>query len=283
MNQDILNKEISKYGYKISKRFFNDESVPYNVWLIHKDNVPFILKMDARDETIVLKKYGYRYQDFAPSIVQSLSIDSKPFNILNYFPGKELKRVTKKRLKEIIDKLARIQNDYFHKKEETLPTNYLTTLNKRISVRDYLFDEKYEKHFDKFIDVYKSTTRTLSNRDLLPRNIIINKHRIIFVDWERVGFLPFPISIAGLLGSYRISVFKKYKYLKDKLINFALDYYYQKIKNNLNISYHEYLRIMKYFLFYEYSRDYATINHFNTNKKSTKIVRERINKVLIDI
>ena len=116
--------------------------------------------------------------------------------------------------------------------------------------RAYLTEPDLRAWLDRFLALYPTLPRTLCHNDLLPFNLILGEGRVVFIDWETGGMLPYPCMLARLLvhGSEHGET-PFYMTQEDKA--FAVRYYYEHLLQDRGVPYADYRRALELFWFFE--------------------------------
>ena len=224
----------------------------YNVWKIITNDKTYVLKEVKNKEIDVYSNLLKNSFNVVPKLYKIIEYQDKKYILIEYIDGKELLRLNLNVLIKTIDSLIKLQESYWDNKEYiNIGYNYEESLISRINRGKYLNNELLEKHYNIFLNIYSNIPKTLCHDDLLPFNVIVNNERTVILDWEYAGILPYMTSFARLIAHTGNN--GEFFYALPEDINKAINYYYQSLICNYNITYGEYMKTLNYFTLYEYS------------------------------
>ena len=223
-----------------------EDGEEYHVWKIFTSHDPLVLKkIQPREKEIY--QYFFAQGGPAPKIYGF----SEDWMLMEYIPGHTLSRCCRQDLIIALDGLIESQKKFWNKAEFSgigfdFDSCYAGR-EKRI-----LYLEDLTACYEAYLDAFRSIPRTLCNDDLLPFNVVISDNKAVFLDWEYGGILPYPCALARLI-AYGEEDESALFYMKQEDQIFAVEYYYDHLIKEMNISYEEYIHTMKLFFFKEYS------------------------------
>ena len=183
-----------------------------------------------------------------------------------------------------IDSLIYIQDCYWNDNiNENVGYTYKDSIEGRTKRKEYLLDDSLEKEYDKYLDIYSKSPKTLCHDDLLPFNVIASDKAASIIDWEYAGILPYLSPISRLIAHSGED--NEFFYMKEEDKDFIIDYYYNKFIINKNIDYSEYVNSLNYFILYEYTEwimlgnkyDSVDENRYNMYKRKANELIKKIN------
>lgn len=257
----IINKIIKTNNPMIERIKYEDYDGYYNVWKIEDNEKKYILKQ-VKD--IELDMYENIKSEIIPSYYGSTSYYNKKYMVIEFFEGQNLLKCEKGNLILVLDTLIKLQKTYWNKDikiGKTLTYCFEKTQNRK----NYLNNDILEKTYNEFLDIYLKCDKTIVHEDLLPFNLLIKEKQVKLIDWEHWGLLPYPLPIARLLAHTKEDINYIF-YMKEEDKLFAIEYYYNNFIKNYNIDYKEYIKTMKYFLFYEYCEWIFVYNKYQNKK-----------------
>lgn len=237
----------------IERLIHEDDDDFYDAWKIVTNNKIYLLKEASQKELDVYRNILIPLATpFVPYIYETIDFNNNKFMLMEYIEGTNLNHCERNSLKLTLDALISLQKKTWLK-DDISPFGY--TFNESLKTRStrgkFLNNEKLEKVYSEFYSLYLVTPKALVHDDLLPFNVIVTNSKAVLIDWEYAGLLPYPSSIARLIAhgeNDKNALF----YMSDEDKKFAIDYYYNTFLKEKGISYENWLKTLKYFLFYEY-------------------------------
>ena len=224
----------------------------YQVWRINTNNEIYILKEAKGDERYIYAAISGVCKNSVPKIYQTVTADEKTYLLMEYVDGEDLCRCDRGKLTLALDSLITMQKETWGMQEiDGLKNSFEKSLTTRKNRGKYLGDPLLEEAYEKFLELYRSTPKTLCHDDLLPFNIIVAEQNAYLIDWEIGGMLPYPTPFARLIAHTQEDEDALF-YMTDADKAFAIDYYYDKLLKEKGVLYQEWLHTLEYFLFYEY-------------------------------
>lgn len=257
----ILFKIFKTEDYSFERIKHEEDEEFYNVYLVEKGKYKYIFKKSSESEINVYKNIS---SECFPKLIQYIKYYNKLYILIEYIEGKNLMIANKEEMLRVIDSLIAIQNRYWNS-NIVLTKNYESKLESVLNRRKYLFNQKLEKAYDRFVEVFKKINKTFCHDDLLPFNVILNDKKAYLIDLEYAGILPFPLSICRFLTHYKEEESYLF-YLKEEDKEFGYRYYYDKFIKYKGISYAEYQYIVNCFIFYEFTEWVYVYNKYNSKK-----------------
>ncbi len=229
-----------------------EDGEPYKVWKVKTGEKTYILKKSKEYEAEVYKTILKGVTKYVPAVFGIGDFDGDTYILMEYVEGNDLRRCTRKALTAALDALTSLQNAFWDDKTH-INDGYTfdMSVTGRENRRKYLLDSGLETAYDKFLDIYAKTPRTLCHDDLLPFNVIVDGKSAVIIDWEYGGILPYPVSFARLI-AHGEEIPNAFFYMTSSDKEFAIEYYYDKLLKGKRISYEAWTDTLDYFLFYEY-------------------------------
>ena len=244
---------LSPFGLsqaKIEQFMAAEDGSPYSVWHVQAGPEDYVLKRAKGLETEVYRSFFSEKKPYAPALFGSVAHDGETYLLLEYCPGRDLRRCDRERLIFTLDALGAMQDEFWQREDLYGAGCTLEKSIKAIEDRGHwLGSERLETVYEKFIRVYRQTPRSLCHDDLLPFNVLVDE-RAVLIDWEYGGVLPYPGPLARLIAHGREDE-NAFFYMTRADREFAIDYYYRICVQKHGISYAEYRRTLDFFLFYE--------------------------------
>ena len=262
-----------------------EDGEPYQVWRIDTDNTKYILKEAKGMEAEIYQSILAVVQESVPALYQIINVDEKIYLLMEYIEGENLCKCNRTKLTHALDALISLQR----KTWENLPLAqskdlFENDLLHRQNRGKYLNDSLLEEAYEKFLKVYQCVPKALCHDDLLPFNILATNQEAFLIDWESGGVLPYPTSFARLIAHTEEDV-NAFFYMTKADKSFAIDYYYDHLLKEKEISYIDWQNTLEYFLFYEYCEWVFVGNKYNATdgeyyKKYLPIAKRQAAKIL---
>ena len=221
----------------------------YNVWEIRDETGCYLLKKSNSDTELAVYQMCSGSCHAFPHLYGSVTYRQKPFILLEYVDGHDLTRANRNDLIAVLDAMIRMQ-DTFWNTEDTIGSSFSESFDRCLTRRSYLSEDTFINAFAVFSERYHAAPRTLCHGDFLPFNLIIGSERVVFIDWEYGGILPYPVMLARLLAHTSTNGETPF-YMSPEDVEFAIAYYYENLIRKKGIPYSEYRKTMRAFLFYE--------------------------------
>ncbi len=220
----------------------------YAAWKIDDGQGKYLLKIASPNELAVYRRLHNRIPAL-PRFYGAVSYYNKTYILLEFVAGHNLMRCRREDLIRVLDAMIELQGSFWDSRcriGETARTA-LVGCRKR---RAYLTEPDLRAWLDQFLAFYPTLPRTLCHNDLLPFNLILGEGRVVFIDWETGGMLPYPCMLARLLvhGSEHGET-PFYMTQEDKA--FAVRYYYEHLLQDRGVPYADYRRALELFWFFE--------------------------------
>lgn len=229
-----------------------EDGEEYNVWKITKSRETYVLKKSKGCEDEIYSAFLGGDMDCVPRVLCNCTVDGEKYLLMEYVNGKDLYKCDRNSLIKALDALIELQKKYWNDKEKSgLGYTYEKSFEGRKNRGKYLCDPELEKAYSEFLLEYEIIPRTLCHDDLLPFNILINDNKAVIIDWELAGILPYPSSLARLIAHCEEDA-NAFFYMTESDRRFAIDYYYENLVQDKNISYARYRSSIDKFLLYEY-------------------------------
>ena len=197
---------LSHFGLsqaKIEQFMAAEDGSPYSVWHVQAGPEDYVLKRAKGQEEEVYRSFFSEKKPYAPALFGSVAHDGETYLLLEYCPGRDLRRCDRERLILTIDALGAMQDEFWEREDLYGASCTLEKSIKAIEDRGHwLGSERLETVYEKFIRVYRQTPRSLCHDDLLPFNVLVDE-RAVLIDWEYGGVLPYPGPLARLIAHGR--------------------------------------------------------------------------------
>ena len=270
---------------KITQLKNKEDGEPYQVWKIDIDDTKYILKEAKGIEKEIYQSILSKIKEGVPTLYQTITINEKTYLLLEYIEGDDLCKCNRTKLKNTLDALISIQQKTWDIREiNCFDYSFEKSQIQRQNRGKYLNDTLLEKAYEKFLNVYQSTPKTICHDDFLPFNVISNNEKAVLIDWECGGILPYPTSFARLIAHTEESENALFYMTKSDMC-YAIDYYYENFLMEKGISYDDWIHTLDYFLFYEYCEWVYVGNKYNVTdgkyfKKYLPIAKQQAQKIL---
>ena len=262
-----------------------EDDEPYHVWRIDSDNTRYILKEAKGNESEIYQSILAVLKESIPTLYQVITTEEKTYLLMEYIEGENLCKCNRTKLTRALDSLISLQQKTWEGRTfDHLGDFFDKSLIQRQNRGKYLNDSLLEEAYEKFLSVYQSTPKALCHDDLLPFNIITSDQKAFLIDWESGGILPYPTSFARLIAHAEDNT-DAFFYMTQADKDFAVNYYYDKLLKEKEISYTDWLNTLEYFLFYEYCEWVFVGNKYNATdgeyyKKYLPIAKHQATKIL---
>ena len=270
---------------KITQFKNKEDDEPYQVWRIDVDNTKYVLKEAKEREKEIYQSILFKVKESVPTLYQIITIDEKTYLLMEYIEGENLCKCNRTKLTHALNALISLQQKTWEGRTfDHLGDFFDKSLIQRQNRGKYLNDSLLEEAYEKFLSVYQSTPKALCHDDLLPFNIITSDQKAFLIDWESGGILPYPTSFARLIAHAEDNT-DAFFYMTQADKDFAVNYYYDKLLKEKEISYTDWLNTLEYFLFYEYCEWVFVGNKYNATdgkyyKKYLPIAKHQATKIL---
>ena len=227
-----------------------EDGSPYDVWKIETDNITAVLKKTSPEERTTCEAFFSDDGCGTPAIYGFTERGGETYMLMEFFDGETMSQSTREKLILTLDALIQTQAKFW---SNTDLADVGWTFEKRHTARQkrLAYMEDLSDAYKAYLEADKTVPRTLCNDDLLPFNVLVNSDRAVIIDWEFAGILPYPCALARLLAFGEENTdFMFQMTMEDK--EFAVQYYYDNLIRNKDISWEEYIRTMKLFFFKEY-------------------------------
>jgi len=250
----MVQRIFSQMGFDangvIVEPFCNEEDGSfYDVWKVTQGDKPWILKKAKGGEAENYRCYLHQGNSFAPKLYASMNVDGDKWLLLEYIPGNNLMHCDREHLTSTLDSLIAMQNQFWQ--TDDLTDSFNNALKNRENRQSYLHNPRLECVYRAYLEDFKAIPRTLCHDDLLPFNVIVNKERAVFIDWEVGGILPWSTSIARLIAHGKEDA-NAFFYMTEADKTFAVDYFYEHFLKGRVAAYDTYRRSVDLAIFYEY-------------------------------
>ena len=221
----------------------------YQVWKIDTPDGRYILKEAKGNEAQHLTELQSLCSTSVPMLYETISIDEKTYLLMEYIAGEDLCKSERKKLILALDALIALQQNTWD--GQMLAGSFERSLMRRKDRGNYLGDPLLEKAYEGFLEVYLSIPRALCHDDLLPFNVLVTDKRAVMIDWEVAGMLPYPTAFARFIAHTEEDANALF-FMTEADKQFAIHYYYDRLLKDKGIAYAEWVRVLDYFLLYEF-------------------------------
>lgn len=249
--QEMLSHFGCSCSVKSATQFCTEEDgSAYQVWKLETDAGDFVLKKITQEEKAVYEAF-FSQGGPAPKVFGFREFAGEWYLLMEYFAGSSMSRCTRQRLIRTLDALIESQKRYWNSAEHgDVGYSFEKSWPNRCKRLAYMGD--LAPAYQAYLDTFASLPRTLCNDDLLPFNVLATEERAVILDWEYAGILPYPCALARFLafGEERDDAMF---FMTEEDRQFALDYYYAQLVQEMGISRAEFDGTMALFFFKEYS------------------------------
>ena len=240
----VLSSETS---LEIRQLKHEEDDSYYSVWQIQANGQHYILKKAGTAEADFYRQYQTELGCNAPRIYETAHTEGEAYLLMEHIAGENLCQCDRRKLTLALDALISIQRRTWDMNQ---PDSFEESLRRRENRGRYLHDTQLEEVYQEFLELYQSVPRALCHDDLLPFNILVSENRVVLIDWEVGGLLPYPVSFARLI-AHGEEAQDAFFHMSQEDKDFAIDYYYHNLLKEKGISYAEWRHTLEYFLFYE--------------------------------
>ena len=267
-----------------------EDDTYYEVWRIFYKKGIFILKECKEFESDIYNTILKDVEYCVPKYFGTAVYEDKDFILIEYLEGESLIKSTREKITSFLDSLIYLQNKYWNNKTfNKVCYNVENSLNDRKTRGSFVKDERIDKYYEAYLDLYVRIPCTLCNDDMLPFNALYNKEKGLtyIIDWEESGILPYLNSFARFI-SHTEDDENAFFYMKEEDKAFAIEYYYQNLLKDKGITYSDYRDQLNLFMIYEYCEwimlynkyEDASFEMFEKYKaKSYKLIDEIENRI----
>lgn len=250
--QNIL--QIMKFDRPIrsAAQFHREEDgSAYDVWKLETDAGAAVLKMISPQEREVWQTFFLHGAPGTPEIYGLAEHEGQNYLLMEFFAGETLSQADRSHWQRALDALIAMQNAFWQNTEQA-------GAGWRFE-KKFASEQRWLPYMDDLAEAYRAyltevarVPRTLCNDDLLPFNVLVNEERVVILDWEYGGILPYPCALARLLafGEEGTDFFFR---MSQADRDFALRYYYDHLLREKEIPWEKYLRTMQLFSLKEYA------------------------------
>ncbi|MBQ7874776.1 MAG: phosphotransferase, partial [Oscillospiraceae bacterium] len=232
------------FGAEISAFKNEEDGDDYAVWKLSTPENTLVLKKAKEYELEIYESFLSTENDFAPKLYKTARTDDGDYLLMEYVPGETLIKCTREKLILALDALISMQKSYWkNEKFASCGRGFEKSLEGRINRGKYLNDAELERTYKDFLEIYRTLPRTLCHDDFLPFNVIASEEKAVIIDWEVGGILPYPVSFARFI-AHAEEKEDAFFYMTDKDKTFAVEYYYDKLLKEKDISYEEYIKAL---------------------------------------
>lgn len=205
----------------------------YNVYKVKVDKLIYILKKSDENEIGVYENFLQGKNLPVPKLEGWTCINNTTWILIEYIPGKDLRKFNKDMSFECADSLSNIFNMYWQENsfEENKLDNrferYWTRINKRAKCLKN--ESKLSSVYNIFLERQLTCPRTLCNGDFLQCNAIKNDSGITLIDWGFAGIMPYSLDVARLITHGSEEFFPFPFYMTDEYRKIFLKELYNKL------------------------------------------------------
>lgn len=226
-----------------------EDGKPYQVWKLQTDRGELVLKQTNSMEQAVYETF-FREDGPAPKVMAFGTYENELYMLMEYASGSSMSRCTRDRLIRTLDILIDSQRRWWGNGScAEVGYGFSQCWPNRCKRLEYLGDLK--PAYQAYLDAFERIPRTLCNDDMLPFNVLADERRAVILDWEYGGILPYPCALARFLafGEEEGDLFR----MSEEDRQFALDYYYEHLIRDKDITRKEFDRTMDLFFLKEYA------------------------------
>lgn len=255
MNAELIQEILRLLQFPCAVHFAEPFRSPedgsiYPVWHLVTDRGELVLKQASSREASVYRAF-FLDGRAAPHLLASGEAEGQCYILMEYVPGHDLCRCSRRELQLFLDALIEAQEkhwaDWDHR---DVGYSFASCWENRQKRSAYMGE--LGKAYQAYLDAFATLPRTLCNDDMLPFNVLVQNERAVILDWDYGGILPYPSPLARFLAFGEENENALF-YLRDEDRQFALDYYFMKLPFRHGISREEFDRTMDLFFFKEYS------------------------------
>lgn len=229
-----------------------EDGAEYEVWKVSVQENEYVVKKAKGHELAVYSAILKDCIQGAPRFLKSAEVGGETYFLMEYVPGKDLRKCDHFSLTAALDALIYLQDLYWENQEFTeVGFSFSKSLAGRQNRGKYLKDRELEQAYEAYLSLYSSLPRTLCHDDLLPFNVLVSEGRATIIDWEYAGILPYLTSLARLI-AHGAENEDAFFYMTEADKTFAIEYYYEHLVKGKGIGYKEYRQALDCFLLYEY-------------------------------
>ena len=231
-----------------------EDDTYYEVWRVYSDKGVYIIKECKEFESDIYNTILKEGEYCVPKYYGTTVYEGKDFILLENLEGENLNNCTKTKLISFLDSLIYLQNKYWNNKSfNHVCYNVENSLIDRKTRGNFVRDERIEKYYNMYLDLYVKIPCTLCNDDMLPFNALYNKEKNLayIIDWEESGILPYLNSFARFISHFEEEE-GAFFYMKEADKTFAIDYYYEHLLKDKGIAYSDYRNQLNLFMLYEF-------------------------------
>jgi len=259
--KNIIKKIINVEATNIERLRYEDNDGFYNVWKIKVNTGLYLLKKTSINE---LNNYLEIKSDNVPKLYGYIKYYNKIYILIEYIIGTNLTKSTRNNIIKTIDAIIHLQKQYWNS-SAVIGIKFEEKIKSVKNRKEFLFDDILEKAYNKFIDLFLSCDKTIVHDDLLPFNVIVNDETCKIIDLEYVGVLPYPLTFCRLITHCKEE--KDYIfYMSEEDKQYAIEYYYNNFIKFHNINYMQYIKTIRYFMFYEFTEWVFVYNKYQKQK-----------------
>ncbi len=257
----------------------------YNVWTIDTQTNKYVLKKTEEREAKTYNDFADSLKLCAPELYAVKSINGETYILTEYIDGTDLCKCNRIALKSCLDTLIRVQKATWGN-DSIYGYTFSESLEDRKRRGTYLNDSTLEKAYSEFLKKYQTVPLAFCHDDFLPFNTLISRTngKAYFIDLAYAGILPYPVSFARLIAHCENDENALF-FMSDSDKTFAIDYYYENLLKDKNISRDEWLNTLDYFLFFEYCEWVAIGNKYGKDEskyfyKYLPVAKRQAEKIL---
>jgi len=273
--------------YERIKHFDDDDY--YDVWRVQVDDKKYIIKKTKEFEADIYNTIFKEGEKFVPEYFGKAYLDGNvlfenEYIMIENIEGENLNYCTREKLIKFLDALIFLQDKYWQNETfNNICYNVKNSLLDRIERGKFIKDEKIERYYEKYLNLYKNAPRTLCNDDMLPFNALVNEENSVIIDWEESGILPYLNSFARFI-SHTEEKADALFYMKEADKAFAVEYYYEHLLKKKGIEYQEYREQLNLFTIYEYCEWIMLYNKYeNASREMYEKYKAKAYKLIDDI
>ncbi len=200
---EILNSLLPGADSLFAEQFFDDgdgEVKEYCVYKLKTQNGTYIVKKSIEKETFIYKNFFLGKVLPVPKFLGSSPLGEDEWIAVEYIEGPDLRNFSEESVFACAESFSEIANSFWGLGGD--PNGRYEEYLRRIEKRSQCLKNEPEllAAYSVFIERQKTCPKTLCNGDFIPFNgIFQNGEKVIIIDWEYGGALPYSLDVARLV------------------------------------------------------------------------------------
>ncbi len=195
-------KEILPDDSLISAEQFFDDSEgdkEYNVYKLTTGSGTYIVKKSEPKESFIYKNFFRGKALPVPWFLGSAVIDENEWAVMEYVGGPDLRHFDESSVLACAESFSKIANAFWDAEGDS--NGRYEEYLKRIERRSLCLKNEPElmAAYEIFMERQKTCPRTLCNGDFIPFNGLYSNGKVIIIDWEYGGLLPYSLDVARII------------------------------------------------------------------------------------